>query len=254
VVLELSSSDERSTVQAEFERAAKTFAERTAGRFDEMDVARFSRVGPGATVVEVGAGTGNFLSLFDDGTRRLIAVDVTPAMLHEARSLFPSMELVIADGAALPFPARSIDLVASAQTLHHIREPVPVLMQMRRVVTDEGRVLIVDQVATEKVEEMMMMNKLDSLRDPSHAGCRPPSALRIMVQAAGLEIDAEEIHESVERFSTWMSHHEFPEERIAEVERFLAEHGHATGMRFEKDSDDWIYTRQRMMILARRVR
>ena len=201
----------------------------------------------------MGAGTGNFLALFDDGTRRLIAVDVTPGMLLRARGAFPDMELIVADGAALPLPTRSIDLVASAQALHHIREPLPVVKEMRRIVTAEGAVLIVDQVATERMEEAVMMNRLDHLRDPSHAGCRPPSALRIMVRAAGLEIEAEEIHGSVERFSTWMSPVEFPEERIAEVERFVAEHGAETGMQFEKDSDDWVYTRQRMMILARRA-
>ena len=253
MVLELSSSDERDTVQAEFERAAKTFAQRTAGRFDQMDVARFSGVAPGATVLEVGAGTGNFLALFDDGTRRLVAVDVTAAMLLHARDRYPAMELIVADGAALPVAARSVDLVASAQALHHIREPLRVVKEMRRAVTLDGAVLIVDQVATERMEEAVMMNRLDRLRDPSHAGCRPPSALRIMVRAAGLEIEAEEIHESIERLSTWMSPEEFPEERIAAVERFVADHGAETGMQFEKDSDDWIYTRQRMMILARRA-
>lgn len=252
MVLELNPSEERRTIQAEFERAARTFAERTHGRFDNMDVAGFSGVAPGVTVLEVGAGTGNFLDLFDDGTRRLIAVDLTAAMLLQARAQFPEIELVVADGAALPFPARSVDLVASAQALHHIREPLPVLEEMRRIVTTEGAVLIVDQVATERMEEAVMMNRLDHLRDPSHAGCRPPSALRIMVRAAGLEIEAEEIHESQERFSTWMHHDEFPEERIAAVERFVAEHGHETGMRFERDADDWLYTRRRIMILARR--
>ena len=244
---------ERETIQSEFERAARTFAERTAGRFDHMDVVGFSRVAQGASVLEVGAGTGNFLALFNGTAGRQIAVDLTLAMLERARARNPAMEIVQGDGAALPILARSIDLACSAQVLHHIHRPIPVLKEMRRVIGDEGRVLVVDQVSTERVEETLAMNELELLRDPSHAMSRPPSGLRIMVAAAGLDIEAEEIHESVERFSMWMSPAEFPADRIAAVKRFVAERGTETGMAFERDGDDWLYTRRRIQIRARRA-
>ncbi|MDQ3963972.1 MAG: class I SAM-dependent methyltransferase [Actinomycetota bacterium] len=217
-----------------------------------MDVLGFSLVPPGATVAEVGAGTGNFLALFERFAGRLIAVDLTPAMLAQAVARHPDMEAVVADGAAIPLRSRSIDLVCSAQALHHIREPVPVLKEMRRVCRDDGRVLIVDQVATERAEEAAAMNELDRLRDPSHAGCRPPSAFRIMMTAAGLEIEDEEIVESEDRLSHWMRHDEFPEDRVRAVRRFVAERGAETGMRWVREEDDWIYTRRRIMLLARR--
>ena len=244
---------ERETIQSEFERAAKTFAERTAGRFDHMDVVAFSGVASGATVLEVGAGTGNFLALFDGIAGRQIAVDLTFAMLEQAHARNPAMEIVQADGARLSIRARSIDLACSAQVLHHIHRPIPVLKEMRRVIGDGGRVLIVDQVSPERVEETLAMNELELLRDPSHAMSRPPSGLRIMVAAAGLDIEAEEIHESIERFSAWMSPDEFPTDRIAAVKHFVAERGAETGMAFERDGDDWAYTRRRIQIRARRA-
>lgn len=154
----------------------------------------------------------------------------------------------------MPLRPGSVDLVTSAQTLHHIHAPIPVIREMRRVVAPRGRVLIVDQIAPERVEESQMMNHLDHLRDPSHAACRPPSAFRIMVTAAGLEIEDEAIHESQERLSRWMSPAEFPADRVEAVERFVAEHGHETGMGFERDGDDWVYTRHRIMLLAGRGR
>jgi SAM-dependent methyltransferase len=244
---------DKDVIQTEFRRAAKTFAVRTAGRFDHMDVVAFSGSKARDLVVEVGAGTGNFLGLFDSAERRLVAVDLVPAMLSQARGRFPEMELVLADGAALPFASGTVDLAASAQALHHIQRPVPVLQEMRRVVTGDGRVLIVDQVATEKAEEALAMNELDRLRDPSHASCRPPSAFRIMVAAAGLEIEKEEVHESRDHLSKWMSPVEFPSERVAAVGEFVAEHGAETGMDFTRDGDDRIFTRRRIMILARRA-
>lgn len=244
---------EKDLLQTEFARAAKTFGARTAGRFDHMDVVAFSGSQRRDLVVEVGAGTGNFLALFEGAERDLVAVDLVPAMLDQARASFPEMHLVLADGAALPFASGSVDLVASAQALHHIQQPVSVLKEMRRVVKGDGRVLIVDQVATEKAEEALAMNELDRLRDPSHASCRPPSAFRIMVGAAGLAIEKEEIHASQDHLSKWMSRDEFPAKRVAAVEAFVAEHGAQTGMDFQSDGDDWIFTRRRIMILARRA-
>ena len=244
--------EEREVVQQEFKRASATFAERTAGRFDHMDVVGFSRVTPGSSVAEVGAGTGNFLALFDKIASRQIAIDVTPAMLRQAVSRHPHLVSIVADGARLPLRSRSIDLVTSAQTLHHIHAPIPVIREMRRIVAPGGRVLIVDQVAPERVEESQMMNQLDHLRDPSHAACRPPSAFRIMVTAAGLEIEDEAVHDSQDTLSNWMPPEEFPAERIEAVHRFVAEHGKETGMAFERTGDDWTYTRRRIMVLAAR--
>jgi ubiquinone/menaquinone biosynthesis C-methylase UbiE len=248
-------SDRRHTelLRSEFERVSTSFAERTQGRFDDLNVVEFARLTGGETVVEVGAGTGNFLQLFDDVAARLIAVDLTPGMLLEARRRFPEMEHVVADGARLPFGSRAVELVATAQALHHIWEPLPILKEMRRVMREDGRVLIVDQVATERYEEAVLMNQLDTVRDPSHASSRPASALRTLLRVAGLRIISERIAEKRERLSNWMWPREFPEKRIEGVKRFIDEYGHATGMDFRRDGDDYEFTRRRIMLLAERA-
>jgi ubiquinone/menaquinone biosynthesis C-methylase UbiE len=240
-------------VRAEFERTASTFAERTRGRFDHMDVVAFARVEDVDVVVEVGAGTGNFLSLFRSAARSLVAVDLTEAMLREARPRHPGMHLVVANGAALPLRSRSADLVASAQVLHHVPRPVRLLVEMRRVAGAEGRVLIVDQVAPERYEEARALHELEVLRDPSHAGTRPPSAFRTMLGVAGLRVVDERIAEDTQQLSRWMWAEEFPEERIEAVRDFIERRGSATGMGFERDGDDWAFVRRRIMLLAERA-
>lgn len=244
-------SDHDATVRAEFDRAAAKFAERTAGRFDHMDPVAFARTSPGETVVEVGAGTGNFLALFGGVAGRRIAVDITPSMLDQARG-HEGLDLVAGDGRRLPLRSGSVDLVTSAQALHHVQDPVAVVKEMRRVARPGGRVLIVDQAATERYEEALMMTALELARDPSHAMSRPPSAHRMMVRAAGLEILDEQLHESEQRLSTWMWPGEFPEERIAEVRELIGKIGPGTGMDFERDGDDWVFVRRRHMLLAER--
>lgn len=244
-------ADHDGAVRAEFDRAAAHFAERTEGRFDHMDPVAFSRASQGDTVVEVGAGTGNFLALFGDVAGLGIAVDLTPAMLREARR-HEGLYLVAGDGRRLPLRSASADLVASAQALHHIHDPVAVVKEMRRVAKPGGRVLLVDQVATERYEEALMMTELELARDPSHAMSRPPSAYRMMARAAGLEIVDERVAESEQRLSTWMWPGEFPEKRIEAVRDLIERIGPETGMGFERDGDDWVFVRRRLMLLAER--
>jgi SAM-dependent methyltransferase len=236
----------------EFERAAQTFGERTRGRFDDMDVVAFSRARPHDTVVEVGAGTGNFLSLFSGVCDRLVAVDVTLAMLRQARSRHPELFLVAGDGLNLPLATGGAQLVATAQVLHHVPRPVPFLAELRRVVAPDGRVLVVDQIAPERFEQASAMNELEVLRDPSHAASRPPSAFRVMLGAVGLAIVDEREVASVERLSGWMWSGEFPQKRIEAVRAFIERRGVETGMGFERDGDDWVFERRRIMLLAER--
>jgi len=239
-------------VREEFGRAAGGFAERTRGRFDELDAVGFSRAAGGETIAEVGAGTGHFLSLFRDVAARLIALDVTPAMLRRAVIDHPEVLPVVTDGAALPLQTRAIDLVLCAQMLHHVPKPIPLVKEMRRVVKPRGRVLVVDQAAPERYEEALRMTELDIVRDPSHAVSRPPSAFRMMLRSTGLEIVDEKIVEKRQLLSGWMWAGEFPEERIAAVRAYIERYGHETGMDFEREGDDWSFTRRRIMILAAR--
>jgi SAM-dependent methyltransferase len=160
------------------------------------------------------------------------------------------MLTVLGDGARLPMQSHSVDLVASAQALHHVHEPVPFIKEMRRVLAPGGHVLIVDQMTRENVEETLAFNELDVIRDPSHAMSRPPSAFRIMVQAAGLRIEDEHVWEGTNTLGNWMWPGEFPEERIEAVRAFIEERGQDTGMEWRREGDDWVFTRRRIMLLA----
>jgi SAM-dependent methyltransferase len=204
-------------------------------------------------VAEVGAGTGNFLSKFSEVAGKLLAVDLTHGMLAEAIDREPRIQAVQGDGARLPLRSSSVDLIMSAQAFHHIWKPVPVLLEMRRVMERDGRLLLVDQVATESYEQIAFMNELEVLRDPSHATSRPPSAFRIMIGQAGLHIEDERIVEARNRFEEWMLPGEFPPERIDRVKTFVSDHGAETGMDFVLDDDGYSFLRRRIMILARRA-
>jgi hypothetical protein len=73
----------------------------------------------------------------------------------------------------------------------------------------------------------------------------------MIVRAAGLEILDERVTESEQRLSTWMWPGEFPEGRIDKVRDLILTIGPETGMGFERDGDDWVFVRRRLMLLAR---
>ena len=250
---EESDRKQHQVLRAEFDRAAAAFAERTRNRFDNMDVVEFSRVRKGASVLEVGAGTGNFLRHFGGIAALMVGADITLGMLSEGRRRNPSIVPVAADGARLPLASRSFDLVITAQALHHVSDPIPFLREMRRVAQEDGAVLIVDQVATERYEEIAVRHELEVLRDPSHAATRPPSAFSIMARAAGLEVVDEQIFTGENRLSQWMWPGEFPTDRIDAVRDFIERFGAETGMEWHREGDDWVFTRRRIMLLAERV-
>lgn len=213
-----------------------------------MDVLGFSEVEPGASVAEIGTGTGNFLALFSGVASLLVGVDLTPSMLLQARQVHGMTALLVADGANLPLKDEAFSIVACAQMLHHVPEPVPLLREMGRVA--KGNVLVVDQVSTEDPVEIAAMNELELLRDPSHAASRPPSEFRRLLADAGLEISKEKELEMSDTFSNWMTWEEFPHERIEKVLRFIEERGQETGMDFREEGAELVFTRRRMMFLA----
>jgi ubiquinone/menaquinone biosynthesis C-methylase UbiE len=245
--------EHQAKIRSEFDSAAPVFAERSRSRYDAIDVVGFSQVATGATVLEVGSGTSNFLRLFDDVAGACIGIDLSFGMLAEARRLYPHHLLVQGEGESLPLGSGSIALATCAQMLHHVWDPLPLVKELRRVAGKEGKVLVVDQIATERFEEATRMSQLETVRDPSHAMSRPRSGYLTMIRAAGLKVVAEHVHEDRSSLSKWMWPEEFDSERIDATRAFIAQHGHETGMEFEKEGDDYTFTRRRLMILAERA-
>ncbi len=72
----------------------------------------------GADVLDVGAGTGIATRLLRERGARVTAVEPGAAMAAELRAALPGVPLVRGTGDALPFAARSADLVTYAQAWH----------------------------------------------------------------------------------------------------------------------------------------
>lgn len=74
-------------------------------------------------VLEIGCGTGTFSRLLAQRARRVVAIDLSPQMIHIAREqsqLLPNLEFVVGDVLNYPLNEEQFDCIASLMTLHHL--------------------------------------------------------------------------------------------------------------------------------------
>ena len=98
---------------------------------------RALRLPQGGHVLEVGCGRGVALPVLQRllAPKRLVGLDVDPALLAEANS---PAELVCADVRAMPLPDAAFDLVVDFGTLFHIARPADALVEITRVLRPGG--------------------------------------------------------------------------------------------------------------------
>ena len=107
------------------------------------------RLQPGASVIDVGTGTGltlPYLAAAVGRGGRVVGLDRSPAMLAGARDRAPSppVELIEADATELPFADGDFDAAISTYGLTAIAEIDAALDEMVRVVRPGGRIVVAD--------------------------------------------------------------------------------------------------------------
>lgn len=129
-------------------------------REEEVEAAMQAIVGGGSfrTLVDLGTGTGRILSLFARQASQAIGIDSSREMVAIARANLERNQLRHAqirqsDIYALPFSNATADLVTIHQVLHFLEEPGRALVEARRILTPDGRLLIVD-FAPHELEEL----------------------------------------------------------------------------------------------------
>jgi SAM-dependent methyltransferase len=100
----------------------------------------------GRDVLEIGCGPGLDLVRFGRGGARVTGVDIAPAAIELAqgalRAAGLTATLVEADGARLPFPDASFDLVYCHGVLSFVRDPRKVVEEAHRVLRPGGEAVL----------------------------------------------------------------------------------------------------------------
>src|SRR5712692_6824900 len=151
---------------------------------------------PSGRVLDVGCGTGRavpFLRQAVGDAGRVVALDVTPEMLAEARRRGRGQlaKLVQADGEALPFRAASFDAILAAGFVPHLPDPQAGLAELARVTVSGGRLAIFHPIG----RAILAARHGDT---PSNDDVIAPGRLGALLRAAGWAL--ERIDDSPERF------------------------------------------------------
>lgn len=185
----LSAHDER--IVAQFTRWAKLFADlpihAEAGALARTLAACV--LTPDLNVLDVACGPGILACALAGHVRSVTGIDITPAMIDQARLRQAEAELVslawhVGDATALPFADGSFDRVTTRYSFHHMPDPGAALAEMKRVCRAGGRIVVID--ATPTPETQRAYDAMERLRDPSHTSALTLDQLRRIGQEAGL--------------------------------------------------------------------
>jgi ubiquinone/menaquinone biosynthesis C-methylase UbiE len=202
--------DQLKLVRERFTRTAEEFAGfslTTRSREAELLVELAAPEGP-ERALDLACGPGTFTRALAPHVRFLVALDITPALLEQARGALAGagarVTFACADAMGLPLADASLDLAACGYSLHHFVEPRRALEEMARVVRRGGRVAVMDLVAPPEAERAARHNEIERVRDASHAVTLGAADLRISIARAGLRILREQITERHRSFDDWM--------------------------------------------------
>ena len=181
------------TVLDQFTRQAVSFSIAPAIKNQEALelLVRSTRAGMSDTVLDVACGPGIVACAFAPVSRHVTGIDLTPAMIAQARSLqldkgLANLTWQIGDVVHLPFEDNSFSIVASRYSFHHLIDPPAVLAEMARVCISEGRVAVADVVASSEPKRAAAFDYMEKLRDPSHVRALTLAEMADLFQQVGL--------------------------------------------------------------------
>lgn len=212
----------------QFTRQAQAFAQARTTRNEDLlqRIVSAAHPQPEDTVLDVACGPGILACAFARVTSHATGIDLTPAMLDQARKTQAEQGLSnltwdMGDITDLPYPDRQFDIVSCRFVFHHLVDPLTALLEMVRVCRAGGRIVVAD--SSPETSKAAAFNRVERLRDPSHTRAMPPEELAGLFVAAGLRKPRVETIRLADDLDSLLAH-SFPREGDeARVRRMFAD-------------------------------
>lgn len=190
-------------------------------------------------VLDVACGAAHLGRALAPQTRYVHGLDLVPEMLAQGQRLAKAdglRNLALQRGNAydLPWLDAQFDLVVCRLALHQVDSPLQMVKEMVRVTSPGGRIALVDMIAEQDPEIAAETNRLERLRDPSHARTLPISEIITLAERAGALVTAQLTQNQALDLEDWMERTQTPVEVRRQIrERLLDElnGGSPTGLR-----------------------
>ncbi len=141
---------------------------------DDRDIliARFA-LDPSHVLLDVATGGGHTAAAVSPYVRRVVASDLTPEMLVEARKLARekgrgNIVFVAADAERMPFATGAFDRITCRIAPHHFPDIRAAMAEFARVTRPGGLVGVIDSVVPEDPSLDAFLNGIEKVRDPTH--------------------------------------------------------------------------------------
>ncbi len=198
-------SDLKRRVRAQFEQAAAHYSTSPphAQGEDLAVLVEAADLHGDEQVLDVGCGAGHAAVAFAPHVARVVALDLSPAMLSQVVALarergVDNVTTQQGDVEQLPFPDSSFDRVVSRYSAHHWPHPRQALAEIARVLKPGGRFLLSDTVGFQEPALDTFLCTVELLRDISHVRDHTVDQWLAMFQEVGL------VGQVVHRWDVWL--------------------------------------------------
>jgi SAM-dependent methyltransferase len=196
-------------VRAQFGAAGDAYV-RSTGFAVADDLARMvelARPLPTDRVLDIATGGGHVAVTFAPQVAHVIASDLTPEILNHAAAYFAergltNVETALADAEALPFPDDAFQIVTCRIAPHHFPRPDRFVAEVARVLAPGGRFVLIDSTVPQG-DAGAFINRIETLRDPSHVRSLPVPEWEALLGAAGFRVDHVESYRKRHDFDDW---------------------------------------------------
>lgn len=203
------SLSEKEAVQRQYEQHADAYVQSKTHASGD-DLARLIEIvepAQGDDALDIATGGGHVAAALAPRVKRVVASDLTPAMLKAASGFFaskglPNVEAAEADAEALPFPDASYDIVTCRIAPHHFPNPGQFVNEAARVLRPGGRFGLIDTTVPDG-DIGQWINAFEKTRDPSHVRSLTKAEWRTLIEETGLTIAAVERFPKRHVFADW---------------------------------------------------
>lgn len=143
---------------------------------------------PGATILDIGSGTGILLPLLHKATKgrsKIVSLDISEEMLKQARDNGHNgdADYIHADVSAIPLSSDTFDLVICYSCFPHFPDKIKALSEIARVLRKGGRLAICHTASSREINELHHsiggVVRHDTIPDEA--------AMRALLEASGLK-------------------------------------------------------------------
>jgi SAM-dependent methyltransferase len=249
-------------VRDQFGREAEKY--RTSGIHrnpDELDqIVRMIPLDREWIALDVATGAGHTAVAIAPYVSKVIAVDITSRMLGQTRRTAEErgVENIVtleADVHSLPFTDGTFDLVTCRLAAHHFNDIGGSVGEMLRVCRPGGSIFIQDTISPAHGEAKELLERLQSIRDPSHVYDLDMGEWLSLLKDRGAEL-VTGVRKRAKRWEVdhWTSMMSTPEEGVKEIKRLVLEHADSFPgvLEFEVEGDRMTILPEDALLLFRK--